>query len=153
MNRLQTILTATAVAGTLDILSAFVFAGTAGTGPIEVLQFVASGPFGNRALTAPGFAMLGLIVHYAIMVCMVAAFYFVANRHPWPRDNPLLAGIVYGLALWGMMYWIVMPLRWPAIPRPHVALSIAKQLFSHIVLVGVPVATICARGLNQQRLR
>jgi hypothetical protein len=44
---LKPILVATGIAGTLDILSAFVFAGMAGMGPINVLQFVASGPLGD----------------------------------------------------------------------------------------------------------
>jgi hypothetical protein len=44
---LRPIVIATLVAGTLDILSAFVFAGVAGMGPLAVLRYVASGPFGE----------------------------------------------------------------------------------------------------------
>ncbi len=40
------------------------------------------------------------------------------------------------------MYWIVLPLRWSSYQTPHEALAIAKQLFSHCILVGLPIAWI-----------
>jgi hypothetical protein len=49
----ERIIRAALVAGTLDIFSAFVFAGMAGTAPHAVLQFVASGPLGDRARGDP----------------------------------------------------------------------------------------------------
>ena len=36
-----------AIAGTLDILSAFAFNGMKGVGPGQILRYVASGPFGD----------------------------------------------------------------------------------------------------------
>ena len=72
----------TAIAGTLDILSAFVFAGMAGMAPLGVLQFVASGPFGDAPTATIGWGLVGLIVHYAIMACMAAAYMLVSPRYP-----------------------------------------------------------------------
>lgn len=81
------ILRATLVAGTLDILSAFVFAGIAGIGPVAVLNYVASGPFGDAALHGAGWAAVGLLTHYAIMACMVTAYMIAAARLPWSRQT------------------------------------------------------------------
>ena len=116
---LKPILVATLVAGTLDILSAFVFAGIAGATPVGVLRYVASGPFGEASTPTPGWAAVGLAVHFAIMACMAAAYMLVAPRIPALLRHPIVAGLLYGLLLWVIMYWIVKPLRWPDAPLPH----------------------------------
>lgn len=143
------IVTATLVAGTLDILSAFVFAGMAGMNPVGVMQYVASGPFGDVAKTGVGWAAVGLGVHYAIMATMAATFVLAARRWPALVRRPVPAGIIYGFVLWVVMYWIVKPLRWPDAPLPHTAWGIGNALFSHCILVGIPIALIAARSLRR----
>jgi hypothetical protein len=142
---LKPIVLATLVAGTLDILSAFVFAGMAGMSPFGVLRFVASGPFGDSPTATPGWAAIGLLVHFAIMACMVTAYMIVAPRIPALLRHPIPAGLAYGLLLWLIMYWIVRPLRFPELPLPHTAWGIGNALFSHCILVGLPIALIAAR--------
>ena len=145
---LKPIAIATAVAGTLDLLAAFVFSGIAGTSPIGVLQFVASGPFGDGALVDTNYAVAGLrLVHFAIMACMVTAYMVGVRQWPILLDRPIIAGSVYGIALWLLMYWIVRTLRW-SMPHPSHLVPIAEQLFCHILLVGVPIALIATRYLR-----
>jgi hypothetical protein len=147
---LKPILLATLIAGTLDILSAFVFAGMAGIGPVAVLRYVASGPFGEGVTPTLGWAAVGLLVHFAIMFCMAAAYIIVAPRIPVLLRHPIPAGLLYGLLLWTIMYWIVKPLRWPDAPLPHSLYGIANQLFSHCILVGLPIAVVAARYLRRR---
>lgn len=142
---------ATLVAGTLDILSAFVFAGISGVGPVDVLKFVASGPFGDGAREGNGGAFVGLLVHFGIMACMAGAYMAVAQRVPALLRHPVLAGLAYGLLLWLVMYWVVKPLRWPDAPLPHTLYEIANALFSHCLLVGLPIALIAARTFRKVR--
>ncbi len=98
---LRPILIATLVAGTLDILSAFVFAGMAGATPGGVLAYVASGPFGDGVRSGgPLWAAVGLAVHFAIMACMAAAYFLAARRVPALVRHPVAAGLAYGLLLW-----------------------------------------------------
>jgi hypothetical protein len=139
------ILFATIVSGTLDILSAFVFAGIGGMTPMRVLRFVASGPFGDAPTASVGWAAVGLAVHYAIMAGMATAYMLIAPRTAFLLRHPILAGISYGFLLWIIMYWIVLALRYPDLPRPHTLYGIANQLFSHCILVGIPIALIAAR--------
>jgi hypothetical protein len=149
---LRSIALATLIAGTLDILSAFVFAGMAGMEPAPVLRYVASGPFGDAVRTGGlGWALAGLAIHYAIMACMAAAYFLVAPRLPQALSRPILAGIIYGILLWLIMYWVVKPLRWPGAPLPHTAWGIGNALFSHCILVGIPIAWIAARHFGAGR--
>lgn len=147
---LRPVLIATAVAGVLDILSAFIFAGMAGVSPMGVLRFVASGPF-PATLETPGWALAGLAVHFAIMAGMVVTYFFAAPRIPAMLRHPVAAGLAYGFLLWILMYWLVRPLRWPDMPLPSSAWDIANALFSHCVLVGLPIALTAARWLAPAR--
>jgi hypothetical protein len=143
---LRPILLATGLAGTLDILSAFVFAGMAGTSPGGVLRFVASGPFGDAVREGgAGWAAAGVAVHFAIMASMVTAYMVAAPRIPVLLRHPIPAGLAYGVLLWLIMYWLVRPLRWPEMPLPHSPYGLANQLFSHCILVGLPIAWVAGR--------
>jgi len=140
----RAILWATLVAGTLDILAAFVFAGTV----VPVLRTVASGPFGDAIADGALGAPLGLLVHFAIMAAMVAAYVLAAKQIPLLRRRWCIAGLLYGVALWLAMYWIVMPLRWESYLPPSEVQAIARQLFAHCILVGLPIAWFAARNFR-----
>ena len=57
----------------------------------------------------------------------------------------LFAGLAYGLLLWFIMYWTVKPLRWPDAPLPHTLYAVANPLFSHCILVGLPISLTASR--------
>jgi hypothetical protein len=87
------------------------------------------------------------------MACMAGAYMLIAERRPALRRHPVVAGLLYGLLLWAIMYWIVRPWRWPAmwlpaaygaLPIGRIAWNIGNQLFSHCILVGLPIAFIAA---------
>ena len=113
--------------------------------PVGVLKFVASVPLGNAPTETAGWAVVGLLVHFAIMACMATAYMLVAPRFPALMRHPIPAGIAYGVLLWIIMYWIVRPLRFPEIPLPHTLYGIANALFSHCILVGIPIALVASR--------
>jgi hypothetical protein len=67
------------------------------------------------------------------------------RRTPLGEAKPWLAGTLYGLALYGVMYGIVLPARFGApFPNPD-KLALALGLFPHIALVGIPMALILRR--------
>jgi len=155
------IIIATLIAGTLDIISAFVFAGMAGMTPFGVLQFVASGPFGDLPRPGIGWALIGLLVHFAIMAVIATTYMLAAERRRALIQKPIRFGVAYGFGIWLVMYWIVRPLRWPALWLPaaytdrsvgQIAWSVGNQLFSHCILVGIPIALVAARHY-ERRLR
>jgi uncharacterized membrane protein YagU involved in acid resistance len=112
---------------------------------VSVLQSVASGPFGAGIAGGPAGAPLGLLTHFAIMAVMVIVYVLAARRIPALSRFWVVAGVLYGVALWGVMYWIVLPLRFAGFHPPSELLPIAKQLFSHCFCVGLPIAYIAKR--------
>lgn len=149
-NILKPVLIGTLVAGTLDILAAIGLTLYYGRRTVaEMLRGVAAGPFPDAPNWGTGGTALGLVVHFALMAIMVTIFMLAASR--WRRlwERPLPWGLLYGLVTYVAMNLIVVPLRWPAAFPPS-PLSVATQLFCHIVLVGIPIALIARRHLRRR---
>lgn len=146
----RTIAIATLVAGTLDIVFATILTLLYGREPTNMLRFVASGPFPAAKDMGTSGAILGLIVHFTLMAIMAAVFVVIARQKSDLTARPFRWGVIYGLVTYVVMNLLVVPLRFPAAwpPKP---LSIATQLFAHIVLVGIPIALITARSLRPKR--
>lgn len=140
---------ATLVAGTLDILAAVILTLAHGREPDAMLRTVASGPFPPATGWGAAGSVLGLVVHFTLMAIMVTVFVMAARRRPTLRYNPLKWGVLYGLVTYVVMNLIVVPLRWPAAFPPS-AMSVATQLFCHVVLVGLPIAWITSRHFQSR---
>ena len=145
MTRGKSILIATAIAGTLDIGMAAIETARAGKPVANMLRSVASGPFPSATDWSAAGAVLGLGVHYAIMAVMVTVFILARERIGWIRAHTLIAAALYGVGLWLVMYGLVLPLRFGApFPTPN-PVGIAKQLFAHVVLVGLTIGLVARR--------
>ena len=100
-------------AGVIDITYACTFwAIKAGVRPSRILQSVAAGLLGRQAAVAGGAptAALGLALHFFIALT-VAVVYYTAARYAealWRR--PWAYGSLYGVAVFGVMHYIVVPL-------------------------------------------
>lgn len=140
LTSVQAVLYGGLTVGALDILEAIVFWAFRGVPPTRVLQGVASGLLGRESF-AGGVptAILGAILHFFIAF-MVVKFYFLASeRLPTLRRRPLLAGAIYGVGVYLVMYLVVLPLSAARAPT-FGALNVANGLFAHIVCVGIPAA-------------
>ena len=144
---LKPIAVATAVAGTLDILFAMILTVLFGREIGGMLRYVGSGPFPQATKMGVNGAILGLLVHFALMAIMAAVYVLAAQRLPASLQRPIQWGVLYGLAAYVVMNWLVVPMRFD-MPLPPSPLSMATQLFAHIVLVGLPIALITARHLG-----
>jgi len=142
----QRILLATAIAGTLDIGMAMIETARAGKPIGGMLRSLASGPFPPATDWGAGGAVVGLAVHYAIMAIMAAVFLIARDRIAIVRRHTILAALAYGVILWLVMYGLVLPLRFGmSFPSPKPT-AIAKQLFAHVVLVGLTFGLVAKRG-------
>ena len=150
----RAIVIATVIAGTLDILSAFVYAILANGTPLGVLSGIGSAVVDREAFASPYILpAIGLALHFGIMLVMATVYLLAASRIGLLNRLPVLSGVGYGLVLWAVMYWVVLPQRWPTMfpvdPRLDPK-GFAEDLFSHIVLVGIPIALV-ARSATRWR--
>ena len=144
---LKPIALATAISGTLDILFAMILTILFGREIGTMLRGVASGPFPSATDMGTSGAILGLLVHFALMAIMATALMMFVRYRPQLLDKPIVIGLLYGLITYVAMNLVVVPLRFDA-PLPPKPLSIATQLFAHICLVGIPMALIAAKYLK-----
>lgn len=114
-----------------------------GRSATATLQSVAAGPFGDGALQGGGgTALLGLATHFVLMAAMVSCYVAVVRRTPRLMERPLVAGTGFGIAVYLIMYWIILPLRWPAVFPQTGAWDVGNALFSHVVCMGIPAALV-----------
>jgi len=140
----RTIIRATLVAGTLDILMAITDTSLAGRSITGMFRSIASGPFGDGMRESSAGAPVGLLVHFAIMAVIAAVYVLAARRIASLARYWWIAGPIYGVGVWLVMYGIVLPARFGG-SLPTEPATIAKGLFAHCVLVGLPIAWIAAR--------
>jgi hypothetical protein len=138
---------ATLVSGTLDILFAMILTVSFGRQIPNMLRSVASGPFPLATDMGAAGAILGLAVHFALMATMATALMLLVRWKPEQLDTPYRTGVAFGVVTYFAMNWAVVPLRFHT-PLPPTPLSLATQLFAHIVLVGIPMALIARRYLR-----
>ena len=116
---LKPIALATAICGTLDILFAMILTLAFGRHIPGMLRFVASGPFPAAIDMGASGAVLGLIVHFALMAIMATGLVLLVRWKPERLETPLLTGIAYGVITYFVMNWLVVPLRFDAPVPPH----------------------------------
>jgi hypothetical protein len=145
------ILIATAlVAGTLDIIYAIAFSYfRSGTSPVRLLQSVAYGALGRAAYSGgAGTAALGLGFHFLIAFTITAIFFAAASHYPWLTRRPLITGSLFGIVVYLVMNFVVIPLSRIG-PRPLPAvIVIVTGVLVHMFLVGVPIAWGARRFAN-----
>jgi len=140
-----------AVAGTLDILYAWVFWRLkAGLSMQRILQSVGAGLLGRHSYAGGSeTALLGLALHYFIATSMSVTYYAAARRWPPLSRYPIRYGAVYGVVLYWTMNYIVLPLS-AAGPGSSDRLWITLSIAVHIVFVGIPIAIATRRAVESR---
>jgi|KBSMisStaDraftv2_1062788.scaffolds.fasta_scaffold673490_2 hypothetical protein len=103
------------VAGTLDIGAAALINGVS---PAFIVRFVAGGLLGKDALAGGvPVAVLGFALQLVMSLLIAAVYVGVARRFEWLGRHWLAAGLAYGVVVFFVMNYVVMPLsawaRWP----------------------------------------
>ena len=104
------------VAGTIDIGSATLIYWV---NPVVILHSIASGVLGRASFSegVPS-ALLGLLLQWA-MSLIIAAIYVLSTRVVQvPSRLWIAAGLAYGVAIFFVMNYVVVPLS-AAMPKPH----------------------------------
>jgi uncharacterized membrane protein YagU involved in acid resistance len=135
------------LAGTLDILYACLFwAAKADVPPSRIFQSVAAGLLGEASFDGgTSTAAFGLLLHFLIACTMAVAYYLAARRWPLLVRRPIVLGIAYGLLLYVVMNYIVVPLS-AASPGSSDPTWMTLTVAAHAFLVGIPIAWFASRA-------
>jgi len=140
----RAILTAGFVVGVLDISSAFVIWWQRGVALQRGLQGIAAGLLGARSYEGGiATAGLGLALHFFVAFMVVSVFYLASRKMTLLTKQPLISGVVYGIGVYIVMYWGVLPMAFPAFR--HRLWNELLELAIHICLIGLPTAVIVRR--------
>jgi hypothetical protein len=119
--------------------------------PARVFRGVASVVFGKGALTGgPRTALLGLAMHFCVAFFWSLLFVTAVRSSPvlsraisrWP--TAILVASIYGISIWLIMTWIVIPsmLHKP----PNLGVKYWVQLVGHIPFVVMPMVLVNRYG-------
>src|SRR5690606_19494928 len=96
-------------------------------------------------------ALLGFASHYAIAIAMAAAFLLACRRWPALLHRPVAYGALYGVLLYAVMTYAVVPLsRAGAGHWPQWRWENLSHIAGHMLLVGLPCALGARRALARR---
>jgi hypothetical protein len=126
--------------GVLDITQAFIAWGLMGTRPVMILRHIASGLLGPKAMQGgTAIAVLGLALHFFIAFSAAAVYYTASRWLGFMTERAVLAGLLYGEAVFLFMYFVVVPLSAAAKSQFTMATLVTGPI-GHMFLVGLPIA-------------
>jgi hypothetical protein len=146
----RVILSAGLVVGVLDISSAFVTWWQRGVGWRRGLQGIDAGLLGTNSfdggLVTAG---LGLALHFFVAFVVVSVFYLASRKIEFLTIHPVVSGVLYGIGIYIVMYWFVLPTAFPTFR--HRLWNELLAIAIHISLIGLPCALIVRRYSQHTR--
>ena len=141
---------ATLLVGTLDISDAFIFYSLRGISPTRILQGIASGVLGRAAFgMGHRAALLGLFFHFFIAFSATTVFLLASRKLPLAR-HPWLYGGFFGVALYIVMNYIVLPLSKIGLRPTPPLVSLINGVAALVFCIGIPLAFIARRYVSQR---
>ena len=132
------------VAGILDITAAILVTLWVGGKPVRMLQGIASAAIGKSAFDGGmRTALLGLAFHFLIAYTATAVFYFASRKIRFLIEKPVVAGLLYGIAVYCVMFFVVQPLA--GIHPKFTMVSVPRSVIVHMLCVGLPIALVVRR--------
>jgi hypothetical protein len=147
---LRAILTTGVVVGVLDISSAFVIWWQRAVALQRGLQGIAAGLLGAKSYEhGMATAGLGLALHFFVAFVVVSIFYLASRRIAFLTEQPVVSGVLYGIGVYIVMYWFVLPMAFSTFRH-----RLSNELLAvaiHVCLIGLPTALIVRRYSQQTK--
>src|SRR5512146_353897 len=123
-------------AAALDAASAFYAVGW------RMPKGIAAGLLGaSAAQGGAGTWILGLFLHFSILIVAAALYGIASWRWTFMRVNFLLCGVYYGISIFLFMNLVVVPLSaFPFSFAPFTVSRLIEGMLMHILLVGLPIS-------------
>ena len=146
-NPIAVIAIAGLIAGTLDGLGAIIWAYLkSSTPPAVVFKYIASGVYGKEAF-AGGVSMIimGIVFHYVIATIWSTLMYGLYPRLIPVLKNKFLLGILFGIVIWLVMNFIVVPNSNAPQGKDFDRVQAVINMSILIVAVGIPICIVMHR--------
>lgn len=147
LSGLQTILYGGLIIGILDNLDANIALGLLkGLSPLRILQTIASGLLGPAAYRGGvTTALLGVALHFLIAFTVATVYWFASRRVTGLRSHPIVWGMLYGVGVYLVMNFVVLPLS--AMAHGPFSLPIFMNgIIGHAFLVGLPIGWLTSKS-------
>jgi hypothetical protein len=132
----------------LDGLDAVVFYGLQGASPVRIFQAIASGLIGSQAYRGGlRTAALGGLLHILIALVIVVVYFLASSRVPALARQPFVWGPLYGVAVYIVMNFVVLPLSAGG-ASSHPVPVVINGILIHLFGVGLPAA-LAARAARR----
>lgn len=134
---LKAILLGGLIAGTIDIGAAALINLLS---PVFIMKVIAGGLLGKAALAGgASIAFLGLVLQWVMSLLIAAVYVFGSRRLPALRNRWILGGLAYGVGVFFVMNYVVLPLSvWGKVPA-FTAMTFTANLVA-MLLFGLIVA-------------
>jgi uncharacterized membrane protein YagU involved in acid resistance len=137
------------VVGSLDITYAILFWSFRGVAPTRVFQSVAAGVLGKASFNGGiNSALLGAALHYFIAFSIVIVYWLAAKWLPVLTRHAVICGIVYGILVYIVMNYVVIPLSNAARPTRFNLLWVSCSVIVHMFLIGLPAALFATAAIT-----
>lgn len=135
-------------AGVLDLTAALVQSGLRGRSPVSLLQSIASGLLGADSFQGgAATAALGAALHFVIAFVAAAVYVAASRKLKWLVRRPVVCGLLYGVAVYLVMTFVVVPLSAAPFKLGASPGALATGLAIHMLCVGLPIALVARRFL------
>jgi uncharacterized membrane protein YagU involved in acid resistance len=133
------------VSGVLDLLYATTSVVLQGNPAIVLPQAIATGLLGVKSFQGGlPTAILGVALEFLITFVATAVYYLASRKLTFLIRRAVLWGVLYGIAIYFFMNFIVVPLS--AAPKfDHTWASRASDFLVHMFLIGLPMALAVRR--------
>lgn len=134
------------LAGALDLTAAVAVNAARGLEPVRLMQSISSGLLGADAYQHGSVtATLGVVLHFLMMFVICGIYYAASRRLAVLVDRPLVMGVLYGVVVYLVMNFVVLPLS--AFPHQiaYTPASFSIGMSVIVLCVGLPIAYVTRR--------
>jgi hypothetical protein len=123
------------IAGTLDLISAFMTFG------LGVPRAIAAGLLGRQALGGGvGTWILGVILHFLIAYSAATIYCLASWKLEFLKPHWFVCGMFYGIAVFLVMTLVVLPLSGLHASGPYQLRGLIQGILVHMFLIGLPIS-------------
>ena len=124
------------IAGAFDLASAFISFGP------DNPHIIAAGLIGLHASRSGGAFtwILGVLLHFTIAISAATIYCLSSRRLPFLRDNWLVCGMFFGIAIFLVMNLVVLPLCAFHYTGPYQYRGLLQGVLVHMTIIGLPIS-------------